>query len=107
MNTAVGPLRQRITIQTPSTAANEFGELILTYTSGNTRWGSIEPLNGRELWQAKQVSPDVTHKVTLRYDSTITPRCRLLFGSRTFNVESVITVDERKRFMVLICHEEL
>lgn len=103
----IGPMRHRLEIQTASASPNAYGEPILTWSTVATRWGSIDPLAGRELWQARQVSPDVSHKVTLRYYAGLTPKCRLVFGSRTFEVESVLTIDERKRFMVCVCHEEL
>lgn len=104
---AVGPMRDRLEIQARVMTQNDYGEAVPAWATLTTRWGQVEPLSGRELWQAQQVRPDVSHKVTIRYYDGLTPRHRLLLGSRVFEITSVINVDNRKRFMDLICVEEV
>lgn len=44
------------------------------------RWASVEPIGGRELWNARQLQPDITHRVRIRWDAvadTITAAMRI------------------------------
>lgn len=64
------------------------GHPVKSWATAATRWGSIEPLNGREFFNAEKVQANATHRVRMRYDSSaeITPKDRLLWESRAFNV---------------------
>lgn len=102
-----GAMRYRIDIQSRTVSQDSYGQAVETWTTVAIRWGRIEPLSGRELWQAQQVRPDLTHKITMRYYAGLTPKERLKFGSRYFEVTSVLNIDEQKRYMVLLCTEQL
>lgn len=104
---AIGPMRDRLEIQARTMAANSYGERVATWETVATRWGQVDPLNGRELWQAQSVRPDVSHKVTMRYYDGLSPRHRLKLGSRIFEITSVINIDNRKRFVDVTCIEEV
>lgn len=100
-----GGLRHRVTIQTPTHAQDTQGGLTESWANGNTVWASIETLYGRELMYARQSESQATCLIRMRYDATITERHRLLFGTRTFGIESINNVDERNAEMVLSCRE--
>lgn len=104
---ALGKLRHRLEIQEGATSRNTYGEDTPAWSTVATRFASIEPLTGREAWLAKQVSPDVTHQVTMRHYDGLTPKHRLQFGTRLFEIESVRNVDELKRFVVCMCREQV
>jgi SPP1 family predicted phage head-tail adaptor len=72
-----------------------------------TVWGSVEPLTGRELLLAQQVSAEVTIRVTIRYDSgnTVTPQHRIIIGSRTLEIVYVGNPEERDKQLILMCKE--
>jgi len=100
-----GQLRHRVTIQSRTTARDAHDDPIATWSTVVKVWASIEPLNARELILAQQVESNVTHKVTIRYRSGVTSAMRVVFGSRTFEIDSVINTDERNITMVLMCEE--
>lgn len=101
-----GRLRHRIAIQSNSTtAASDLGQPVDNWTTVETVWGRIEPLSGREAFYANQVQADVTHKVTLRGNRTITTKQRLTHESRTFNIVSVLDDEEQKRWKTLMVME--
>lgn len=112
---AAGKLRKRLSVLgVPTTPIlNGFGEPDLTPVVLGTRWASVEPLSGRELWQAQQVRPDVSHKITMRFYAGLTPRHKLRFTDpqtstiRTFEIDSVLNVDERNRVMTILAKEEV
>lgn len=102
-----GKLRHRVTFQNPPTAQNSTGQVTGSYTTLATRWGSIEPLSGRELVNAQQISAEVTHRIRVRWLSGIAPKVRAVFGSRNFDILSVLNPEERKRELELLVREKV
>ena len=85
-----------------------YGSKSESWSTTATRRGSIEPLTGREFWQARQAQADVTHKIRVPYDSTIaalTPASRITYDSRTFNILSIVNVNERSRIIEIMAKE--
>ena len=107
-----GPLRHKIIIDKPTYTQDSFGEGAITYTSEIGTWASIAPLRGREYWSAQQVTAGVSHKVTMRYrelpaSTGIDQKCRVRFGSRIFQIKSIVNPDERDISLELMCEEEV
>lgn len=102
-----GKLRHRVTIQRMTETQNDYGETTQTWSDFAVSDASISPLSGREAFQAMQMQADVTHKVVTRYVAGVTPRMRLTFGERLFNIESVINSEERNIQLELLCKESL
>jgi SPP1 family predicted phage head-tail adaptor len=117
-----GKLRRRVEVQslTAASAANAYNETSATnWQTVAIRWAQIEPLAGREVWQAQQVQPDTTHRVTLRFMAGLSAKMRLLAkdpnagattefpqgGRRIFNIQDVQNLDERDRTVQLSCKE--
>jgi SPP1 family predicted phage head-tail adaptor len=105
IRSSVGPLRHRVAIQARTVTQDGYGATVATWATAATVWASVEPLSGREAWQAQSVRPDVTHTVTIRAYDGLTPKHRLLFDGRTLEIESVVNLEERNRYMVLQCKE--
>jgi SPP1 family predicted phage head-tail adaptor len=70
-----------------------------------TRWASVEPLEGRELFEAHQVNAEVSHKIRLRWLADIVPKMRVKFASRYFTIDSVTNPAERNEELLMMCHE--
>ncbi len=103
-----GLLRHRVTIQKPiSTAKGDDGAPIITWEKVLDTWASVEPLSGREYFDAQQVNADVTHKASMRYRSGIDSTMRILLGSRLLLILAVLNTEERSRELVLMCREEV
>lgn len=103
----VGAWRHRITIQQPTETQDSYGAAVVTWSTYAVRWGSVSPLAGRELFFARQIRPDVTHKVELWYVSGLTVRMRIQHRGRWLNIESIIDRDERHAVHELLCRESL
>ena len=65
----------------------------------------IEPLKGFEKLRAMQLEDSVSHRFTMRWRSGVIAKHRLKFGTRLFNVRSVINVDERSRWLEILADE--
>lgn len=100
-----GKLRHRVTVQRDNGERSEFGGPEESWSDVTTRWMTVEPLSGRELWNAQQVRPDVTHKVTARHLDGVTTKHRLKFGTRVLQIESVINPVERNEELMILCKE--
>lgn len=98
-------MRARVIIQSESKTADTAGGYALAWTDVATMWCSVEPAGGREIWQAQQLQKNVSHKITTRYRSDVTTANRLLWGTRAFNVRSVVNVSERGRYTLILADE--
>ena len=102
-----GPLRCRITIEAPVETQAADGSIVTTWQTYATPWASIEPLIGREYFAQQREQAAVSHKIRMRYQPGITHKMRVAWGTRLFELESVLNVSERKREIVLMAHESI
>lgn len=104
-----GKLRWRIELHSDGTpAADSLGQMQPADTLLGTYWGAISTLGGAERVNAEQIKGEVTHRVTLRWpgaSTTIVPKMRLVFKTRTFNIVWIDNVDERNRQLDVYCQE--
>lgn len=100
-----GQLRQRVTIQEKDVTRDTHGAEEITWTDLATVWAAVEPLTGREWIEGRQETAGVSTRIRIRYRSGITPEMRVSFGDITFNILSVIHVQERERELHLMCRE--
>ena len=67
-----GKMKRRIRVQSESVSRDTFGQGLKTWTNATTVWGRDEPLTGAERFRAQQVNPQISRKVTLRYEAGVT-----------------------------------
>lgn len=103
-----GKLRHRVEVQTNVEVRDTTGQPTNVWSVTATVRAAIEPLQGRELLIAQQVTPQITHRITLRHRS-LTPKQQLVEagGTRTFQIISVANKNERNHELVVMCIEEL
>ncbi len=100
-----GELRHRITIQQATETPSTSGAITQTWSTVATVWAAIEALSGREAFAAQQVNAQVSSRIRIRYRAGITPKMRIVFGARTFNIESVMDMESRRRELQLLVSE--
>jgi SPP1 family predicted phage head-tail adaptor len=83
-------------IQTNTPAQDSSGSWADSWAddTNGSMWAAVEPLSGRELFLAQQVNSDVTHKITMRYKSGLSPQKRIRFAQRFFNIITVMNIGE-------------
>lgn len=99
----IGDLRDRVTIQNFIRTPDEYGGYTETWQDIATVWANIKPLRGREFFQAQQIQSEVTHKITIRYTDIVKPTSRIKYNNRIFEIKSIIDVDNRHRFLEIMC----
>lgn len=107
-----GKLRRRVvTIKKNVETRNTDGTYAETPIIVDTRQAQVMPMGGRELFEAQQVVADVTHKVSLRYDTVtrdIKPQDYWFeFSGRTWALLSVRNIEERGRLLECQCKERV
>jgi len=103
-----GKLRRRVTLQSVATSSNGVGgKTSAAPTTVATVWASVEPLSGGELLRAQQMQSNLSHRVTIRHRSGVTPRMRVAYQGRRFEIAAVIDPEERHERLVLLCSEVL
>jgi SPP1 family predicted phage head-tail adaptor len=102
-----GALRNRITIQEKSVVKDSYGAETITWVTHCQAWAKVEPLTGREFQEARQTQAEGMVKFTVRYQAGIVPEMRVLFGTRTFNIQAVVHVENRFREIQLMTVEQL
>lgn len=102
-----GRLRHRVTIQSKTVTQNSYGEEVITWTDVDTVWASIEPLRGREFEELRRAGADLTTRIVMRYQAGIVPEMRATEGGHTYDILSVVNVEERDRELHLMCREVL
>ncbi len=103
----IGRLRQRITIQTSSSARNDTGEVIKTWNDGDAVWADIQPGAGRERLAADQIIAEQTHSIRTRFHEDLTPSNRISFESRIFRIIGVQNLRELDSMLDIAAQEVL
>lgn len=101
----IGKLRHRITFQYLSDNRNQYGEPTGEWLDFKTVWASINPISGREFFQADTDNSEITHRVFMRYCVGIKRSMRIKFNQRIFGIESIINYEEKNLYLQLMCKE--
>ena len=103
-----GRMRHRVELRTPK-FANQSGESNTTYSSLGTFWAEVEPVRGREYWQAQHENSEVTHRIRMRFVRRAKANANLVayYGDREFEVMTVIDPGERNTSIELMCRERV
>lgn len=101
---------QRVTFQTRGSGQGSTGQPSGAYTAIMTAWAAVKPISGREYFNASGERAEVTHEIDVGYCSelaSLKPKDRAVFGSRIFNIKSVLNLEERGRKLLLMCTEHV
>jgi len=105
--TRAGNLRQRVLLQQVTPTVDSYGETVEVWTDYKRAWCRIEPLMGKELLDARQLTADVTHRVTMRNRDDVTEKMRINLNGRVLHVATApIRLDERNEFIQMDAIEQ-
>lgn len=99
-----GTLRHRVTVEELGEVPRDsFGAGARTWTTFATRWASVEPMAGRELFEAQQVYPAVDYVIKMRWLEGANSKMRAVFKGRVFDIAAVRVLQERRVETHLLC----
>jgi len=97
---------KKITISSKTETKNTFGEVTHTLTAVYSNiWASFEPLIGQEKYLSQQVHPKLTGKFRIEYVTGLDENMIVTFGTRTFDINSIIDYKEQNRELILNVEE--
>jgi SPP1 family predicted phage head-tail adaptor len=100
-----GVLNCRVDIQTPTLTVDAYNQPVESGYTSTTTWAEAVTKGGTEFYAAQKLHADCTVVFRIRYRSTVTPQCRVVYGGRTFEVLNVNDVALRHVEMLLSCRE--
>lgn len=103
----IGRTNKRITFCRYEGKENDLSQTEQVLTEVKTVWASVEPTRGREYQEAQRVRPELTYKITTRYNKEVTPDMFIKFKDRLFNIVSIINVREKNAMLEIICTEKI
>ena len=103
----IGKLRHKVNLQSSTQAQDGYGEESKTWSTDESIFAQIQPLRGTELIEYQQLSTELTHRIIIRYNSSVTPKKRILWGTRIFDINVVRNIDEKNVYQELLCKEKV
>lgn len=107
-------LRHRVTLQQEVTTDDTQGGYTRSWEDVAELWAEISPINpgsasvsasSSEQYKFGGIETVHTYRIFLRYRSNVDASMRIVFGSRIFNIRSVINNDERNELLEIIAEE--
>lgn len=103
-----GLLRHRVEIQEANETQDNSGFPVPSWPAVFTNVKAfVEPLSGTELFEARQLHAEVTHRITARYLAGITPKHRIQWGTRVFDILAVLNLEERSLLLEIMAKERV
>lgn len=100
-----GILKHQITVQRYTVTNDPYGGEIKAYTDLNTIRAQVKPISAKEINEAGSVN-EITHKITVRYTDIIENDI-IVFGTRKFEIITIINTDESNKELILISKERI
>lgn len=101
-----GELRKQITLQSKTLTSDGMGGATETWADQLTTWAQIDPPKAREFFATGQVQAEVVTRIRIRYRPNVLHTWRVKYGSRYFNITSIVNPDECNQELILMCREE-
>jgi SPP1 family predicted phage head-tail adaptor len=101
----IGDLRERIALQRESRSRDRAGGFVTSWLTVATVWARVAPVSTGERFMRQQMQASAEWKVTIRYRSDLSPKMRVVWNGRTFEIRGMPNPDERRRFLDLACDE--
>ena len=100
----IGKLRNKITIQNTDLTTDNIGG----YTTGRstyiTAFAKMTPKGGKQIFADKtgrQIENPHTYEFQIRYRSGISPKMRILLGTRTFDIVKINNENDYNNFITI------
>jgi len=105
MANSIGKMRYRVKVERATNTRDAGGGISQAFNPVTFIYANIKPTSATSSYRQGMVQEKVTHEVTIRYMTNIDTNSRITFGTRQFAINGIINVDERDRFLTLLCEE--
>lgn len=97
--------RHRITVEARTDTPDDYGGESGAWAEVCTIWAKVTPNNGGEQFASGEVAEVGTLTVETWYRTDINAKCRILYGDRVLQIESVTNDEEQNRKLIISCKE--
>ena len=101
----IGDLNKRITLQYQTKTPDGMGGFTVVWVDAATVWAAIWPVSASETIRADKTTMIITHRIRIRYRSTLKGSWRVSWAGRFFNIVSPIDPNMAHRWLDLMCKE--
>lgn len=101
----IGDLNKYITLQQSTRVSDGMGGFTLSWSDVASVFAALWPISASETVQANQTVMTISHRIRIRYRSTIKPSNRIKYGNRYFAIVSIINPEERNEWLDLMVKE--
>lgn len=101
----IGPLRDRIDVQSVTPTKDAMGSPMQTWATLYTLWANVRQASNSETWRRQQMQSSAGWTIIIRYHSALTPQMRVRWQNRTFQIKGLENPDGVKRFLVIAADE--
>lgn len=102
-----GILNKKISIMRWIETDNPFGEPVTNWEEQTKAYASINPIRGTEKYLSHEKHAEVTHEIVTRYIPNVTPKNRIDWCGRIFDIVSVIDIGERRKRLKIKAKEQV
>jgi len=102
----IGELNKRLVIEDLVATPDGAGGSDVNWVEFATVWAKIKPRYGSEKLLAHAVTSTTTHIISIRYRNGLRPRMRFVDGTREFEIQSIVNVDEANTWLSCLCREK-
>jgi len=98
----IGQMRNKVVLQSMSPSTDSGGGQSVSWGTATTVWAKVENLSGTENSFGDQIEDRSNYRFTIRYYSALTPKYRISYNSKTFNIQHIASLMEGKeRYQVI------
>jgi|TARA_B100001063_G_scaffold78244_2_gene72702 SPP1 family predicted phage head-tail adaptor len=102
----IGQMRNKVVLQSMSPSTDSGGGQSVSWGTATTVWAKVENLSGTENSFGDQIEDRSNYRFTIRYYSSLTPKYRISYNSKTFNIQHIASLMEGKERYQVIQAEE-
>lgn len=102
----IGEMRNRVVLQSLNPSTDSGGGQSVSWATATTVWAKVENLSGTESSFGDQIEDRSNYRFTIRYYSALTPKYRISYNSKTFNIQHISSLLEGKERYQIIDAEE-
>lgn len=100
-----GQKQKLVTIQKATRSSDGQGGFTTSWSTRCTVWAHERQLSGREALAAQQVTAVLSSVFEINYRQDVSVKDRLIYGTRTVQIEAVIDPTDTRRELWLTCSE--
>ena len=103
--TRTGAFDKKVVFQTRTLTSDGMGGGTTTWADTVTMWAAIWPISASETLENLKTEHRITHRIRCWYSSDINPKQRIEYGSRYFEIISLINPNEANVELEILAEE--